>query len=54
MLLDARFRGHDGEETAAFFCELLGQDTKLNCGSPMHWSANQSEQRNQSAYLATK
>ena len=28
MLLDARFRGHDGVETTDFPCELLGQDTR--------------------------
>jgi len=28
MLLDARFRGHDGGETTDFFCELLEQDTR--------------------------
>ncbi len=27
MLLDARFRGHDGGETTDFFCELLTGDT---------------------------
>jgi hypothetical protein len=29
MLLDARFRGHDGGETTDFFCGLLGQDTSF-------------------------
>src|SRR5215475_1306122 len=28
MLLDARFRGHDGGETTKFFCKLLAQDTR--------------------------
>jgi len=27
MLLDARFREHDDERGADFFCEFLGQDT---------------------------
>ena len=30
MLLDVRFRGHDGGETTDFFCELLGQDTRIS------------------------
>jgi len=29
MLLDARFRGHDGGETT-LFCELLGQETRAS------------------------
>jgi len=34
MLLDARFREHDGEETTDFFCEFLRRDTRrLTCGS---------------------
>jgi hypothetical protein len=28
MLLDARFRAHDGGEATDFFCELLRQNTK--------------------------
>jgi hypothetical protein len=57
--LDARFRGHDDEETAGFFCELLGQDNSSLLKKPLCRllkkisEARRAKNRQAEAYIAS-